>query len=169
MYFAKPARCMLPSREIIRPWLRCLLQPSRALTTQASPTEKAEVHLGTSSNSSVTSANASYQSIKRHDAPKPQLSVRYPYFVRRTTNGNLPVYTDNKGNGFSDVVHIQRVEGDVHKLKDDLLETLLPPETGKKELERLRKRFVIKNSTTLSLVGGRWRTPVIKWLTARGF
>jgi hypothetical protein len=57
----------------------------------------------------------------------------------------------------------------LQKLKDDLLESLLPADTSKKELERLRKRFIMKNSTTISLVGGRWRTQVVKWLIARGF
>jgi len=107
--------------------------------------------------------------MKGHGAPKPRLLVRYPYFVRRTKNKNLPVYTDTKGNGYLDVVHIQNIEGDIHKLKDDLLESLLPADTSKKELERLRKRFIMKNSTTISLVGGRWRTQVVKWLIARGF
>jgi len=109
---SRHARCMLPSREIIRPRLCSLVRPSRALTTQR-PTEAAEVHLVTSSKSPVTSANAS-QSMKGHGVPRPQLSVRYPYFVRRTKNGNLPVYTDTKGNGYLDVVHIQRIEGDIH-------------------------------------------------------
>lgn len=106
-------RCTLPSREIIRPVLRCPLRPSRALTTQASPTGTARVHLVTSYKLPFISTNTS-QSIKGHDTPKPQLSVQYPYFVRRTKNGNLPVYSDTKGNGYLDLVHIRRVEGDIH-------------------------------------------------------
>ena len=107
---------MLLSREIVVPQLRYLLRPSRALTTQAPPVETTAVHPTTSSKSSKSSVTASNpsQSIKGDDAPKPQLSVRYPYFVKRTTNGNLPVYTDITGNGFLDVVHIRRIEGDIH-------------------------------------------------------
>jgi hypothetical protein len=108
-FLSRRARCVLSSREM----LRYPLRPSRALTTQTPPVETTAVHPITSSKSSVTSTNAS-QSIKGHGAPKPQLSVRYPYFVRRTKNGNLPVYTDTKGNGLLDVVHIQRIEGDIH-------------------------------------------------------
>lgn len=109
IFLSRRARCMLLSREIV-------LRPSRALTTQAPPVETSAVHPTTSSKSSkssVTATNPS-QSIKEHGAPKPQLSVRYPYFVKRTQNGNLPVYTDTTGNGFLDVVHIRRIEGDIH-------------------------------------------------------
>ena len=109
---SRRASCVL-SREIVAPKLRYLLRPSRALTTQASPVETTARRPMTSPKSSVTAAKTS-QTIKGHGAPKPQLSVRYPYFVRRTQNGNLPVYTDNKGNGLLDVVHIQRIEGDIH-------------------------------------------------------
>ena len=112
IFLSRRARCML-SQEIVAPGLRYLLRPSRALTTQASPVEATAVHPITSSKSSVTATNTS-QSIKGHGAPKPQLSVRYPYFVKRTPNGNLPVYTDIKGNGFLDVVHIRRIEGNIH-------------------------------------------------------
>jgi hypothetical protein len=101
---------MFSSRELLRPGLRGLLRP---LTTQPAPTETAAVHSITLPKPPVTATSPS-QSIKKHGAPKPQLSVRYPYFVRRTKNGNLPVYTDTKGNGFLDVIHIQRIEGDVH-------------------------------------------------------
>jgi hypothetical protein len=107
------ARCMLPSREMVTLGLRYPLRPSRALATQAPPVETTAVHPIPSPKSSVTATNAS-QSIKGHGAPKAQLSVRYPYFVRRTESGNLPVYTDTKGNGLSDIVHIRRIEGNVH-------------------------------------------------------
>jgi len=105
---------MLSSGEIVALGLRYPLRPSRALMTQGPPVGATAVHPITSSASSVTPTNASQSIIEGHGAPKPQLSVRYPYFVRRTKNGNLPVYTDTKGNGLSDVVHIQRIEGDIH-------------------------------------------------------
>jgi len=166
MYPAIRARSVSSSQEIISPSLRRWLWPLRAFTTHAASPEPSTVHSIVSSKSPVKPAE---HSIKQNDPPKPQLSVRYPYFVRRTKNGNLPVYTDTKGNGYSDIVHIRRVEGDIHKLKDDLLASLLPPDTGKEELERLRERFIMNNRTSISLVGGRWRTQVVKWLMARGF
>ena len=107
------ARCMLSSREIVTLGLRYPLRPSRALATQAPPVEATAVRPIPSPKSSVTVAKGS-QSFKGHGTPNPQLSVRYPYFVRRTTNGNLPVYTDTKGNGLLDVIHIRRIEGDIH-------------------------------------------------------
>ena len=110
---SRSARSMLSSREIVTLGLRYPLRPSRALATQAPPVEATSVHPMPSSTSPVTAPNAS-QTFKAHGVPKPQLSVRYPYFVQRTKNGNLPVYTDTKGNGLSDVIHIRRIEGDIH-------------------------------------------------------
>ncbi|KAI5288996.1 hypothetical protein KEM54_004583 [Ascosphaera aggregata] len=43
-----------------------------------------------------------------------------PYFVRRTASNQLPVYTDTKAGGTLQQTKIQKIEGNVEALKDQL-------------------------------------------------
>jgi len=58
---------------------------------------------------------------------KPQSAVQLsnlPYFVRRTGSNQLPVYLETKAGGTKQLTKIQKTEGDLDALRNDLAYTL---------------------------------------------
>ncbi|RUP42723.1 mitochondrial large subunit ribosomal protein-domain-containing protein [Jimgerdemannia flammicorona] len=85
-------------------------------------------------------------------------SVQYPYFVSRTASHALPVYTDIRNGRTRHLTIIRRIEGDVNKLRKDLLELLPSPQLI--SVNELNNQIVIK---------GFWQYEVTAWLAKRGF
>lgn len=62
---------------------------------------------------------------KQAKQPRPTLSLtNLPYFVRRTGSNQLPVYLVTKAGGTKQLTKIQKTEGDLDALRDDLAYTL---------------------------------------------
>ncbi|CAL1704337.1 unnamed protein product [Somion occarium] len=95
-------------------------------------------------------------------AQKPTV-VRYPYFVSRTPNGTLPVYSDIRNTKY--ILLIRNVAGDINSLVQDLQRDLFP--AGSPEAERLK--IETRRSRHLYIQGGRWRQNIVDWLQAKGF
>lgn len=65
--------------------------------------------------------------ISPNQAKKPQSAAQLnnlPYFVRRTASNQLPVYLVTKAGGTKQLTKIQKTEGDLDALRDDLAYTL---------------------------------------------
>lgn len=85
------------------------------------------------------------------------LDQQLPYFVRRTINKNLPVYTEFK-NGRSQVLTlIRRIEGDACELRKDLLKYFSPEDIN----VNLRNNHIV--------VKGYYPELIRTWLTKQGF
>ncbi|CCD26605.1 mitochondrial 54S ribosomal protein mL49 NDAI_0I00360 [Naumovozyma dairenensis CBS 421] len=68
------------------------------------------------------------------------------YFIRRSTTGNLPVYTDYKGGGNKIITEVRKIEGDIIQLRNDLQEKL--PQINKKNwsIVMQSKKIIIKGN-----------------------
>jgi large subunit ribosomal protein L49 len=55
--------------------------------------------------------------------------------------------------------------GSVQALRDDLLQTLFPPDSP----ERARLRIELKHTDKLVVSGGKWAHAIMGWLQAKGF
>ncbi|KZZ86756.1 Ribosomal protein L49/IMG2 [Ascosphaera apis ARSEF 7405] len=84
-----------------------------------------------------------------------------PYFVRRTASNQLPVYTDTKAGGTLQQTKVQKIEGNVEALKEQLAcELGIEPKSGDIAVNHLTGHVVVKG----------WRRPQIqKFLLERGF
>ncbi|TFK29777.1 hypothetical protein FA15DRAFT_663038 [Coprinopsis marcescibilis] len=91
-------------------------------------------------------------------------AVKYPYFVPRNTNGNLPVYSDIRNAGTRLVVQVRNVDGNVNALADDLSQSLF--KAGSAEARRVKIRT---NHQHVVISGGRWKQDVVEWLKNKGF
>ncbi|CAG8180807.1 unnamed protein product [Penicillium salamii] len=68
-----------------------------------------------------TSASASPTPAKSAKNPSPPLQLtNLPYFVRRTASNQLPVYVDTKAGGNKQLTKVQKTEGDLDALRNDL-------------------------------------------------
>ena len=91
-------------------------------------------------------------------SPKPaQLKLsNLPYFVRRTASNQLPVYLVTKAGGTKQQTKIQKTEGNVNALRDDL--TLYLDSNSSKSSEvsinRLNNHIVVKVCSWSQIQGG---------------
>lgn len=59
--------------------------------------------------------------VQASQTPAPPLQLtNLPYFVRRTSSNQLPVYLVTKAGGTKQLTKIQRTEGDLEALRTDL-------------------------------------------------
>lgn len=81
-------------------------------------------------------------------SPKPaQLKLsNLPYFVRRTASNQLPVYLVTKAGGTKQQTKIQKTEGNVNALRDDLALYLdsNSPKSSEVSINRLNNHIVVK-------------------------
>ncbi|KAJ5095387.1 hypothetical protein NUU61_004743 [Penicillium alfredii] len=104
---------------------------------------------------------------KKPSAPKPALQLHnLPYFVRRTGSNQLPVYLVTKAGGTKQLTKIQKTEGDLDALRNDLSRTL-----GIDAAEsRSKTPGVSINRLTGHIIVKGWRKPeILKFLTERNF
>lgn len=99
------------------------------------------------------SASASIPPTKAKPAPaqkpsKPLKLYNLPYFVRRTASNQLPVYVDTKAGGNKQLTKIQKTEGDLDALRNDLAITLGDADGHKPNpdvtLNRLTGHIIVK-------------------------
>ncbi|RUS23019.1 mitochondrial large subunit ribosomal protein-domain-containing protein [Endogone sp. FLAS-F59071] len=94
-------------------------------------------------------------------APNPLVpQVRHPYFVSRSANNNLPVYTDIRNGRTRRLTIIRRIEGNVDKLRQDLLELFPDKASHPITINRTNNHIVIK---------GFRQHEVAMWLAKKGF
>ena len=113
--------------------------------------------------------------------PAVQLS-NLPYFVRRTGSNQLPVYLVTKAGGTKQLTKIQKTEGDLDALRDDLAYTLgVDVRSPDVSINRLNGHIIVKvcssehgvsvlaeYNTNISQQG--WRKPeILKFLSERNF
>ncbi|CAG7918362.1 unnamed protein product [Penicillium olsonii] len=68
-----------------------------------------------------TSASASPTPVTPAKKPSTPLQLtNLPYFVRRTASNQLPVYVDTKAGGNKQLTKVQKTEGDLDALRNDL-------------------------------------------------
>ncbi|KAI0341844.1 hypothetical protein BDW22DRAFT_1332221 [Trametopsis cervina] len=91
-------------------------------------------------------------------------AVKYPYFVPRNSQGSIPVYTDYRNHN-KVVTLIRNVEGNLDALISELKTTLAEP--GSPEAARLK--LSAAHGRHITLAGGDWKRPVVRFLTAKGF
>ncbi|KAJ6018962.1 hypothetical protein N7522_001029 [Penicillium canescens] len=97
--------------------------------------------------------------------PSPPLKLdNLPYFVRRSASNKLPVYTDTKAGGTKKLTKIQKTEGDLDQLRNDLACALGVVDGHKPNpdvaINRLTGHIVVKG----------WRKPeILKFLEERKF
>ncbi|KAJ2916866.1 hypothetical protein MD484_g3560, partial [Candolleomyces efflorescens] len=94
----------------------------------------------------------------------PASAIKYPFFVPRNSNGNLPVYTDIRNGGTRILVSIRNVDGNAGVLAEELASTLFSPTS--REAQRLK---IKTNHNHVVISGGRWKQEVVEWLKAKGF
>lgn len=82
-----------------------------------------------------------------------------PYFVRRTASNQLPVYVDVKAGGTKQLTKIQKTEGDLDALRNDLALALGVSDGNKANsevtLNRLTGHIIVKVSFTPARIGSR--------------
>ncbi|KAI9374792.1 mitochondrial large subunit ribosomal protein-domain-containing protein [Aspergillus egyptiacus] len=99
-------------------------------------------------------------------APKLQLT-NLPYFVRRTPSNQLPVYLLTKAGGTKQQTKIQKTEGDLDALRNDLAQ-YLGLESGDKRAARSPDITINRLNGHIIVKG--WRKPEIqKFLLERNF
>lgn len=78
--------------------------------------------------------------------PRPTLQLtNLPYFVRRTGSNQLPVYLVTKAGGTKQLTKIQKTEGDLDALRDDLAYTLgVDLRSPDVSINRLNGHIVVK-------------------------
>lgn len=82
--------------------------------------------------------------------PSPPLQLtNLPYFVRRTASNQLPVYVDTKAGGNKQLTKVQKTEGDLDALRNDLAIALNVSEVRGKPgpevtLNRLTGHIIVK-------------------------
>ncbi|KAJ2125274.1 hypothetical protein IW147_000920 [Coemansia sp. RSA 720] len=84
--------------------------------------------------------------------------VTYAYFLTRTANMSLPVYLDVKKNKAVKHTLIQRIEGDISKLRQELSD----------ELGISASKIRVKPPRALKISGDHTEA-ICEWLTTKGF
>ncbi|OJJ51583.1 hypothetical protein ASPZODRAFT_163393 [Penicilliopsis zonata CBS 506.65] len=120
----------------------------------------------------LTQLKRQSQTLKEGIAPSSASSLQeaplqltnLPYFVRRTASNQLPVYLVTKAGGTKQQTKIQKTEGDLEALRDDLARALGLDSGSKKgsdvTINRLNGHIIVKG----------WRKPEIqKFLEDRNF
>lgn len=116
--------------------------------------------------------------------PEQAKVVQHPYFVRRNSQGSVPVYTDVRMHNKYCTL-IRNVEGNVEvrsstvcvpavpltcclahqQLAAELKQSLFQPGT----LEAERVKFNIVRGRHIVLTGGHFKKELLEWLTSKGF
>ncbi|KAJ5158543.1 Ribosomal protein L49/IMG2 [Penicillium coprophilum] len=99
----------------------------------------------------------------KNSSPTLQLT-NLPYFVRRTASNQLPVYVVTKAGGTKQLTKLQKTEGDLDALRNDLAAALGVVDGNKPNpdvtLNRLTGHIIVKG----------WRKPeIVKFLQERNF
>ncbi|KAJ2178054.1 54S ribosomal protein L49, mitochondrial [Coemansia sp. RSA 530] len=84
--------------------------------------------------------------------------VTYEYFLARTTNMSLPVYLEVKKNKAVKHTLLQRIEGDISKLRQELSD----------ELGISPSKIRVKPPRAIKITGDHTEA-ICEWLTAKGF
>ncbi|KAJ5648224.1 Phosphopantothenoylcysteine decarboxylase [Penicillium lividum] len=84
-----------------------------------------------------------------------------PYFIRRTGSNQLPVYLVTKAGGTKQLTKIQKTEGDLDALREDLAQALgVDLRSSDVSINRLTGHIIVKG----------WRkTEILKFLQERNF
>ncbi|KGO72997.1 Ribosomal protein L49/IMG2 [Penicillium italicum] len=102
---------------------------------------------------------------KSDKKPSPTLQLtNLPYFVRRTASNQLPVYVVTKAGGTKQLTKLQKTEGDLDALRNDLASALGVVDGNKPNpdvtLNRLTGHIIVKG----------WRKPeILNFLQERKF
>ncbi|THD19283.1 39S ribosomal protein L49 mitochondrial [Fasciola hepatica] len=103
-------------------------------------------------------------------APNPELSSKFPYFVRRTKNHMLPVYYEEKQRKLAEQAHgmrqltvIKHVDGDMWALAEDLRHLLQP------KCEAGLFMCQVDEATRRIRIEGLFLEDVAQFLLSRGF
>jgi len=159
-------------KRVVRP--QCLLQiphrpssPSRSLPS-SHQSRSFLAKLVRAFPASSQSPSPSSENAEEVQSPNPPLQLtNLPYFVRRTPSNQLPVYLVTKTGGTKQQTKIQKTEGDLEALRNDLARTLGlesgDPRAAKSPevaINRLNGHIIVKG----------WRKPEIqKFLLERNF
>ncbi|OQD63543.1 hypothetical protein PENPOL_c009G09843 [Penicillium polonicum] len=113
--------------------------------------------------STTSSANPSPATSDKKPSPTLQLT-NLPYFVRRTASNQLPVYVVTKAGGTKQLTKLQKTEGDLDALRNDLACALGVVDGNKPNpdvtLNRLTGHIIVKG----------WRKPeILNFLQERKF
>jgi large subunit ribosomal protein L49 len=161
--FPSPSRSLLPSSHQSRSFLARLVRPFPASSSQTpSPSSS-------SSSSKNTAEDVQSPSPQRPDPPLQLTNL--PYFIRRTPSNQLPVYLVTKTGGTKRQTKIQKTEGDLDALRNDLARTLGlesgdPRATKSPEvtINRLNGHIIVKVSLPfLPLPQEPFKWPVFQW------
>ncbi|KAJ5577185.1 Mitochondrial large ribosomal subunit L49 [Penicillium sp. DV-2018c] len=115
--------------------------------------------------STAPSATSTPTPAKPAKKPTPTLQLtNLPYFVRRTASNQLPVYLVTKAGGTKQLTKIQKTEGDLDALRNDLACALGVVDGNKPNpdvtLNRLTGHIIVKG----------WRKPeIVNFLQERKF
>lgn len=94
-----------------------------------------------------------------------------PYLVKRTANGNLPVYTEYKNSRSRAITIIRRIDGDIESLRNDLERKVF----GSANLEAegshhgVQVDVAIRKPSNHIWINGNVSRNVRYWLTSIGF
>lgn len=113
-----------------------------------------------------TSASASPTPVTPPKKPSTPLQLtNLPYFVRRTASNQLPVYVDTKAGGNKQLTKVQKTEGDLDALRNDLAVAL-----GVTDVRGKPNPDVTLNRLTGHIIIKGWRKPeIVAFLKERGF
>ncbi|KAJ5539845.1 Phosphopantothenoylcysteine decarboxylase [Penicillium frequentans] len=94
-------------------------------------------------------------------APAPLQLNNLPYFIRRTGSNQLPVYLVTKAGGTKQLTKIQKTEGDLDALREDLARSLgVDVRSSDVSINRLTGHIIVKG----------WRkNEILKFLKERNF
>lgn len=92
-----------------------------------------------------------------------------PYSIARTPSRQLPIYHLSKSGGNKHLTRLRKIDGDLHKLRDDLRSALGVEEYTTDQMGR-KKETVAINWTSRQIVVRGWKRPEIqKWAEGLGF
>ncbi|KAL1957944.1 hypothetical protein VTO42DRAFT_5336 [Malbranchea cinnamomea] len=114
-----------------------------------------------SKESKATPDQQTSSTVPNSSSENPLPLTNLPYFVRRTPSNQLPVYLVTKAGGTRQLTKLQKTEGDVDALRNDLVQALgLPKDTPDVQINRLNGHIIVKG----------WRKPeILKFLLERRF
>ncbi|KAE8152666.1 mitochondrial large subunit ribosomal protein-domain-containing protein [Aspergillus avenaceus] len=149
------------------------LSSSRLINSQYTPLQRLNSRSGLPTQQSRTflvQLNRQSQTLKETTSTSaPSVAnlqlTNLPYFVRRTASNQLPVYLVTKAGGTKQQTKIQKTEGDVDTLRNDLAQYLGLESSGSSKssditINRLNGHIIIKG----------WRKPeILKFLQERNF
>lgn len=83
--------------------------------------------------------------VQQASPSQPDLQLKnLPYFVRRTPSNQLPVYLVTKAGGTKQQTKIQKTEGDVDALRNDLVRSLGVESSKEVTINRLNGHIIVK-------------------------